>query len=151
ESANATLGKRMLNIFEEAAAFRNPETNRGRTPNEIARILEASIDDISRERAELLAQTGAIHGYNEGAMQRYIEDGVPVQEWLTADDDLRCEWCFEMNGKRVAPGDNYFNVGDSLSVSKGTMNFSKFGVQHPPLHPRCRCCLIPIVDAGQLE
>ena len=150
ESASATLGKRMLSIFETAAAYRDPDTGRGKTPADIARDLMTLGGDMSKERAEMLARTGSIFAYNEGAMQRYADDGVEVMQWLTADDDLTCPYCAELNAKMVPPKESFYDAGDSLSIGGATLNF-KYAVKHPPAHPRCRCTVIPIVDAAQLD
>jgi hypothetical protein len=99
----------------------------------------------------MLAHTGAIWSYNEGAVQRYQADGIAVVEWLTSEDDLRCEACAEMNGKRIETGDAFVASGDSFAGIKIPTGTRGFDVRHPPLHPNCRCTLIPIVDARQLD
>ena len=150
ESANNTFGARMLGIFQTAADYRDLETGRGLTPSDIARSLLDSGMDLSEERASMLARTGSIWAYNEGAVERYVADGVEVVEWLTADDDLTCPFCAEMNGKRVETQESFFSNGDALQAGGETLKFGRFDVKHPPLHPNCRCTLIPVVDEGQL-
>ncbi len=150
ESANNTFGARMLSIFQEAADTRDPETGRGLTPRDIADQLLSAGLDLSEERASMLARTGSIWAYNEGAVERYAADGVEVVEWLTADDDMTCPFCAEMNGKRVETQESFFSNGDKMQVGEETMQFKRFDIKHPPLHPNCRCTLIPVVDEAQL-
>jgi hypothetical protein len=40
----------------------------------------------------------------------------------------------------------FYNVGDRLTTSKGKiLNFDYAAVKSPPLHPNCRCTLLPIL------
>ena len=74
--------------------------------------------DMSKYRAVRIARTETIWGQNEGAEQSYIQSGVVEQkEWWTARDDRLCAWCAEMQGKRINVGQNYFNLGDSLTIA----------------------------------
>ena len=156
ESASATSGTRLQNIFQRASDYFDPETNQGMTPKQIAaQILDEGLTQCVA-RAEMLAQTGAIWAYGEGAVQRYAAEGIAVMEWLTADDDLRCPFCADMNGKRIETGDKFFQSGDVFSIEgAGALKIPGgvrgFDVKHPPLHPNCRCTIIPVVDEGQLE
>jgi hypothetical protein len=155
EGASYTTAQRLEKIFKDASEFYDEEKQQGLTPVDIAKQILATGNDMTEARARMLAHTGAIWSYNEGAQERYQAEGVPVCEWLTSDDDLRCPFCADMNGKRVAPGDPFFRAGDVFSIEAGTLKIpggqTGFDVRHPPLHPNCRCTLIPIVDEAQLE
>ncbi len=149
ESASATTAERLKRIFDAASAYFDKEKNRGRTPAEIAKQILAEGLAQTDARARMLAQTGAIWAYGEGAVQRYAAENIAVVEWLTADDDLRCPFCAEMNGKRVETQDAFFSSGDKFQVGEGVLKIpggvKGFDVRHPPLHPNCRCTLIPVV------
>ena len=151
ESASNTSAERLTRIFTHAADYVDPETKRGMTPADIAKQILANGLTQCEARAQMLAHTGAIWSYNEGAVQRYQADGIAVVEWLTSEDDLRCEACAEMNGKRIETGDAFVASGDSFAGIKIPTGTRGFDVRHPPLHPNCRCTLIPIVDARQLD
>jgi hypothetical protein len=142
ESASYTSSSTLEKMFKDAANFWDKEKNRGFTPKELAAQIMNLGFIKSEARAKMLAHTGAIWSYNEGAMQRYDDAGVSVVEWLTADDDLRCPFCAEMNGKRVETKEPFFQSGDEFSLPDvGTMKIPKgargFDVKHPPLHPNC--------------
>ena len=157
ESASDTTAARLTRIFAGAAQAWDAATKRGETPVDIAKRILADGLAQTEARAQMLAHTVAIWAYNEGAGQRYQAEGVAVQEWLTADDDLRCPFCAEMNGKRVETGAPFFQSGDTFAFegSPGALKIPSgdkgFDVRHPPLHPNCRCTLIPIVDERQRE
>lgn len=143
ESASNTSAKTLSKIFTDAAED-------GLTPLEISKkILEAGVTR-SDTRSKMLAHTGSIWSYNEGATQRYKDAGVTVIEWLTADDDLACPFCAEMNGKRIETGDAFFKSGDKFSFEDQVLEIPSgargFDVRHPPLHPNCRCTVVPIFE-----
>jgi hypothetical protein len=52
----------------------------------------------------------------------------------------------------LAVGSNYFNQGSTMSIEQDgkvrIMTFNYEPISHPPLHPHCRCTLIPIVAEG---
>lgn len=153
-SAAETSSSRLQNIFTRAFEFYDEEKQQGLTPREIAAQLFAQGVAQTEARAEMLAHTGTMWAYNEGAMQRYGVEGVGVVEWLTANDDLRCPFCAEMNGKRIETGDAFFGAGDSLVIPEvGSMKIPTgargFDIRHPPLHPNCRCALVPILSEDE--
>ncbi len=103
-------------------------------------------DDI-RQRTELIARTETNWAYNEGAVDGYIQSGVvKAKEWLTAQDDRLCEFCEPMNGKIVGIDESWFKTGEEFEGNEGgKLSFSYEDVGHPPLHPRCRCSIIPVL------
>jgi hypothetical protein len=156
EGAANTTAIRLTRIFQHAADYWDEDKQRGLTPVEIAAQILADGMTQCEARARMLAHTGAIWAANEGAVNRYADDGIAVVEWLTADDDLRCPFCADMNGKRVETKEAFFSLGDEVSLpGAGSLKIpggaKGFDVRHPPLHPNCRCTLIPIVDTRQLE
>jgi SPP1 gp7 family putative phage head morphogenesis protein len=103
-------------------------------PAGIARRLrkEGLVD--SRNRAERIARTMASHASNAGTLQGYRAMGVGKKMWLTAVSAESGTLDLELNGT-IVPIDEQF-----------TRN--KLGpVLHPPLHPNCRCTIIPALDA----
>ncbi|MCX7805706.1 MAG: phage minor head protein [Planctomycetota bacterium] len=161
--ASQTNARLLEAIFREASEFWDEELARGLTPREIAdRILAAGIETCAK-RAAMLARTGTIWAANEGALARYRAEGVAVVEWLTADDDMRCPFCAEMNGVSIPAGEAFWRPGDTFSIEagtpgaaspySGTMRFPEAlgAIRHPPLHPNCRCTIIPVVDEWQIE
>jgi hypothetical protein len=95
-------------------------------------------------RAMLMARTATIWSYNEGAKLRYEDAGVTVMEWNAATDLATCPFCEELDGRRIPTRSNFFDSGDALRVGDAEMDFPS-GIDHPPLHPNCRCSLIPVL------
>ncbi len=117
----------------------------GPTVGEIAQRLMDDGLAWSESRATLMARTTTNWGFNEGANLVYRDAGVERNEWLTTEDDATCEFCAAMDG-RTAPVDGaYWRDGDTMEAKGGSLSFP-FDVEHPPLHPHCRCALIPVID-----
>ena len=74
--------------------------------------------------ADRLVRTELMHMINEGQRQRYKDNGYKQLEIYVIEDERLCERCEPMNGK-IVPIDS-----DEI----------------PPVHSRCRCGTIPVVD-----
>ena len=80
--------------------------------------------NVSYARADALVRTELAHIQTQAARQRYTDAGITkVQVWADK-DERRCEVCGDLHEK-------IFNVGDKMPV---------------PAHPRCRCCIIPVIE-----
>lgn len=102
---------------------------------DIARAIEANVDDIGRARAEMLARTEVISAHAEGSLNLYQEagiEGVAVDaEFATAEDDAVCPECEGMQGDVM-----------TIEEARGVI----------PVHPNCRCAWLPIVnDAPSID
>jgi len=106
---------------------------------------------MPKYRREMIARTETIRASNKGAEALYQQWGVEYKEWLTAFDERTCPWCAQMNGKRLVTGGTWFQKGEQWNVEveeggetriKG-MVLDYEDVKGPPLHPNCRCTLIP--------
>lgn len=102
----------------------------GRSPRELARILNDRVDKIGITRARTLARTEVVRAHHKATIGEYREyqnvlDGVTVLvEWNTAGYDV-CEECSEMNGKVY------------------TMDQIEELI---PYHPNCRCVALPYIE-----
>ncbi|KKM99009.1 hypothetical protein LCGC14_1152220 [marine sediment metagenome] len=147
-----TSATKLEKIWKDAVASRDPETGAAWTPKQISReILRKGLVG-NRHRADMLARTGAIWSVNEGAQQRYRAAGVTAEKWLTTKDDARCAYCKGMNGKVVHIDEPFWPAGSEYGNPEINTQSLKLPmeVQHPPLHPRCRCSLIPVILPGDV-
>lgn len=128
--------------------------DKGALPGYIAKKIRARIPDITRARSEMIARTATIWNFNEGAQGLYKRSGITVKEWLVTDDDLTCEFCITMQisteegGRQMLIDSSFFAEGDLLHGAEGGTLEMPFNIDHPPLHPNCRCALIPVTLAG---
>lgn len=101
--------------------------------------------NFSGFRAEMIARTESATAYVEGTRQGWKEsDVVEAQEWDSQFD--ACDWCVEMNGRIVGLDSKYFQRGETFVASTGAiMNLNFRDISGPPLHPNCRCTLLPVL------
>lgn len=99
-------------------------------------------------RAQRIARSEVIRASNYGQEQAYIQSGVVSgKEWLTSFDERTCPACGAMDGRIIGLNQNYFNRGD---IFQG-FNLNYEDIKGPPLHPNCRCTLVPVVKEEYLS
>jgi len=111
-----------------------------------ARIVQAEGYARMTTRASMSARTASMWSYNQGAQEAYKDFGVNTIDWLATEDDLTCDYCMDMDALEPIPiENNFFNPGDEMQIPDvGTLNFP-IEIEHPPLHPNCRCTIIGVV------
>lgn len=88
---------------------------------------------FSAKRATVIARTETARADVEGNLTGYRGIGVAKKQWLTAPDC--CDLCHEIDGVVVDIDDEFPGV-----------------VSGPPLHPNCRCDVLPVLDeAGKVS
>ena len=97
----------------------------GKKTTELKKILQERFG-VSYGRADALVRTELAHIQTEAAKKRYEDSGIQeVEIWADA-DERRCEVCGELHMKR-------YPVGAAVPI---------------PAHPRCRCCIVPVVETA---
>jgi SPP1 gp7 family putative phage head morphogenesis protein len=95
----------------------------GKKTTELKNLLQESFG-VSYSRADALVRTEIAHIQTQAAKQRYEDYGVQEVEVWADKDERRCDVCGKLHQKR-------YPVGAQMPV---------------PAHPRCRCCIIPVVN-----
>lgn len=95
----------------------------GKKTTELKQILQKDFE-VSYSRADSLVRTEMAHIQTQAAQQRYKDSGIQEVEVWADEDERRCEVCGSLHQKRYPIN----------------------GVMPVPAHPRCRCCVIPVVD-----
>lgn len=108
-------------------------------------ILE-EFSTFSKMQAERVTRTEVIRTSNLASMDAWAQVGVETKQWLTAMDDRVDPLCAYMNGKVINIKKNYFDKGQTLEVGDHKTNFDYGSVKAPPLHPNCRCTLLPVLN-----
>lgn len=87
---------------------------------------------VSRNQANTLIRTEAAHIQIEASKQRYQDYGLDKYEFHADTDERTCthgsDSCKELDGR-------VFLLADM-----------KPGVNAPPMHPNCRCAVLPVID-----
>lgn len=79
---------------------------------------------VSYARADALVRTETAHIQTQAAQKRYEDYGLKEVEVWVDEDERTCPVCSQLEGKRIPI----------------------HGVMPVPAHPRCRCCIIPVVE-----
>lgn len=98
----------------------------GKSPWDVAKDLEKSVDGIGRNRANVIARSEIIRAHAEGQLDAFDDLGVEevgaAVEWATAEDDRVCPLCAALHG-----------VVMKVNEARGLI----------PRHPQCRCAWLP--------
>lgn len=105
----------------------------GKTVPEIRDTITAKFEDISKVQSERITRTEVLRASNMGNLDAYKQSGVVEgKQWLTSPGAE--ELCAQYEGQ-VETLDGSFYSSDN-----------KFQDGDPPLHPNCRCVIIPVVN-----
>lgn len=95
----------------------------GKKTTELKNILQERFN-VSYNNADMIVRTEMAQIQTQAARQRYEDSGVQEVEILADKDERRCEICGKLHKKR-------FPIGAAVPI---------------PAHPRCRCCIVPVID-----
>lgn len=109
--------------------------------------VEDVFSGMEKYRAERIARSEVVRASNFATNEAYKQSGTVDQvEWMATADDATCEWCLPMEGRIIDLGETFFKEGDSFKGKNGgILNFSYGDVDFPPLHPSCRCTIVPVI------
>ena len=96
----------------------------GKKPTQLKRELQERFG-VSYSQADSLARTEIAHIQAQAAEQRYKDYGIQMVEFYADPDERTCPECGKLHGKRTPVNNPQWHI---------------------PLHPRCRCCLLPVID-----
>ena len=95
----------------------------GHKSGELKKILMNEFD-VSYYRADSVVRTEMAHIQTQAAKKRYEDYGLQEVEIWADKDERRCDVCGKLHKKR-------YPIGAAMPI---------------PAHPRCRCCVIPVVE-----
>lgn len=105
---------------------------RGKKTTELKKQLMERFN-VSYGRANTLVRTEITHIETQAALDRYKAYGSKQVQILVDADDRTCDSCA---GKQK----QFVNIDEAEP-----------GVNVPPFHPNCRCCVIPVVKTAEEE
>ena len=85
--------------------------------------------NVSYNRADALVRTEMAHIQTQAAQQRYKDYGIKEVEVFVDEDERTCPVCAKHEGER-------YGINERMPV---------------PFHPRCRCCMIPVIEETNRE
>lgn len=89
--------------------------------------------NVAYNRADNIVRTELANIQTQAAQQRYKDYGITEVELRVGRDERTCPICNKLDGTR----------------------YSIYGKMPVPVHPKCRCCILPVIDSsfsqGQTE
>lgn len=114
---------------------------------EIRNEVKAFFEGATRDQVEMITRTEVLRTANAASIDAYKQSDVVVgKQWVTAGD--ACEFCLELEKEYAdVPLDSTFaDEGDIIETSEGkTFEISYGSLDQPPLHPNCRCDVLPVL------
>lgn len=111
-------------------------------------LLKSTFEELKTTRADLIVRTETVRAWNMWSQIWREKSGVVAKKQrYTALDERVCEYCWPMNWRIIWLEDNFFNQGDVLIGERGgSMNLDYSETPYPPLHPNCRCVIVPVIE-----
>lgn len=94
----------------------------GKKTTELKNILQERFG-VSYNNADMIARTEMAHIQTQAAQKRYEDYGLKEVEIWADEDERRCPECGKLHQKR-------YPIGAQVPI---------------PAHPRCRCCIVPVI------
>lgn len=95
----------------------------GASTEDLKQLLVSEFD-VAYNRADSVVKTEFAHIQTQASRKRYQDAGITEVEVWADEDERRCDVCGKLH-KKIYP------VYAQMPI---------------PAHPRCRCCIIPVVD-----
>ncbi len=153
--ADALKGIRVMNKVTKSKLRKvlSESIQEGLGPVAAGRKVREVFNEAKTVRALRIARTETLKAANRGTLEAYKQSGVVVgKEWLTAEDEVTCQWCEPMGGKVYAIDDEFFNHGETyLGKEGGVLNINLEDIVAPPLHPNCRCTIVPVTISQRAQ
>jgi SPP1 gp7 family putative phage head morphogenesis protein len=99
----------------------------GRTTKNLTDMIAEEFG-VGFRRAKTIVATEINHIQTQAAHQRYQDAGITEYEFFADTDTDTCDECGALDGKQ-------FLLTEGIA-----------GINMPPIHPNCRCCIVPAVN-----
>lgn len=131
-----SYSKRIWNTTDRLAQMLEKEITASYLSGKTNRVIAQEIADrfsAAYRDAERLVRTETSYVANRAAVEEYAQAGCRYVEFLTAKDSRTCPICTGRDG-------------DIVPIEE-----AKPGGTIPPLHPNCRCTVLPVVVEDEIE
>ncbi|RLC88149.1 MAG: hypothetical protein DRJ03_03685 [Chloroflexi bacterium] len=111
----------------------------GLSIDKLGDMIQQEYEPLTTWEAERIARTEAIRATNMGRLIGYNQSGmVKAKQWIVTWDDRLCPDCLEMANQTVPL------LAKFIHPSFGQ-------VDTPPLHPNCRCTIVPVLKESVIQ
>lgn len=122
------------------------------TSEALANAVQLDMKEFNKTYSSMAALAGMAWANNEGAIKAYLKAGVVRWRWVTRGDDRVCPFCNELDGTVVSTSSYFVQANTRFPAQKLNakgeevtvyLQTPAWNIMHPPLHPRCRCKILP--------
>lgn len=120
----------------------------GESLSKLAKRVNTVYEQAQGYRAERIARTETLKASNQATNFAYGQTGyVKAKKWYT--NPGSCPICDAMDGRTVNLEESYAEVGSSVEYVDANGDTKNYQVMYetvaaPPLHPNCRCTIVPV-------
>jgi HK97 family phage portal protein len=134
--------------LEEIAGVLRRAHDEGLSIPEVRDLIKEKFKQFSDNRALTIARSEIIRSSNAAAKMTYQKAGIKRLVWHTHADERRCPFCKKFHMKEINIDESFAELGDTITAEDETGQMVSYTVdfapvEFPPLHPNCRCALIP--------
>lgn len=112
------------------------------TSFELSEAIDKKFKQISKVRAQMIAQTELANAVNAVQYETFVRNGVTAVRWVTVLDDRVCPICMPLHNQVQRLNNNFTGT---TSDRFGFENVVFDGLR-PPAHIRCRCFLEEVIE-----
>lgn len=106
-------------------------------------------EKLRKKRALMIARTetigssnrGQLHAWRGAAKAGLLDPAITRRVWIATEGARTCDYCKKLNGTEIPfPSEGFDNTNPKAALKK---------IQHPPLHPHCRCTVGLRIDKSK--
>ena len=110
--------------------------------DEIKNQINEKFNSYLANRVEKIVRTETTRIANQQSYQARKDTGITYKKWYTSKDERTCPYCSSLHNKIVEIDKDFASAGDVI----GGKLILKNDIGYPPLHPNCRCIIVPEVN-----
>jgi hypothetical protein len=109
----------------------------------IERNIKRKFEEYRISRVNTISRSEVSRWLTYSRLEAWNQAWVEEKEWYTALDGKVCPMCWPMHWKRIALNKDFYKLGDTLENGQ-IVDYED--IQGAPLHPSCRCDLLPVIN-----
>lgn len=140
KGVDQTTNDQIANAVAEA-------TDQGLGVSGVVTSIQNVFTQLKEQRVETIVRTETVRASNQASVASWKQSGVvKAKEWWTAQDERVSPFDRTLHGKVISLESDFFKKGDTLEVDGQKLKIDYTDIPAPPLHPNCRCTLLPITQ-----
>lgn len=129
-------------LIDRLNAVLQQSSKEGLSVDETVAALKQIYETAADAKLRMIAITEMNAVSNYAAAQGFKDIGYTYTTWFANPD--ACQFCGALDGKTVSVESEFVGLGDTVSgLDGGDLKNGYTGIENPPLHPNCKCDVVP--------